>query len=69
MKTRLVSPYISVVSAGKWVGMVVSFLFLQSAIPSEHLHWGGQVQEAEGEHSDKSSSSSSSAKNGNHKIH
>ena len=51
--------YISVVSAGKWVGICVSFLFLQSAIPSEHLQGVGHVQEAEGKHSETSSSFSS----------
>ena len=46
-------------SAGKWVGICVSFLFLQSAIPSEHLQGVGHVQEAEGKHSETSSSFSS----------
>ena len=52
------STYISVVSAGKWLGIWVSFLFRQSAIPSEHLQGVGQVQDAKGKHSETSISSS-----------
>ena len=54
---KLCVSYISVVSAGKWLGMWVNFLFLQSAMPSAHLQGVGQVQEAEGKHSKVSSSS------------
>ena len=50
--------YISVVSAGKWLGICVNFLFRQSAIPSEHLQGVGQVHDAEGKHSEVSISSS-----------
>ena len=62
---KLSVSYISVVSAGKWLGMWVNFLFLQSAMPSAHLQGVGQVQEAEGKHSKVSSSSK---KLNNHKV-
>ena len=64
--------YISVVSAGKWLGICVNFLFRQSAIPSEHLQGVGQVHDAEGKHSAEVSISSSLPKTHNtkksHKI-
>ena len=63
--------YISVVSAGKWLGICVNFLFRQSAIPSEHLQGVGQVHDAEGKHSEVSISSSlpkTHTKKNSHKI-